>query len=195
MQLGCDDLPSDIGVNKIDQLIRTLQTMNAIFDSSLHKDDAMMVATCLSMQENGVGVGPGRDNLAARVVPIAYTDAEEKWLNLQLSKFQDSYQSVRCPEKIICALIHHWTTGEELSLDFTPSALGFFCARFQNVVTQTPEFQRISDRTKAQIWEHNYIFAVALNVVKMETSETAVEQLKYLCAEFGEGKQFLQQCG
>jgi hypothetical protein len=170
--------------------------MDSVFDVSKATVSAQDINPPEAMNDNNKNHKTSltsHDSLSSMTFTITYTDTEEKWLMHQLKIFDTGYRHVSMPGHIIEELRNHFVHSIRLTQNFVPSCISATCEKFRNILKCQPEFTQLPDELQNQIWRKNYISAVTLFVVRMESCQNALEQLMYLVGELQKNNNWLQE--
>jgi len=88
-------------------------------------------------------------------------------------------------------LVNHFFTKTRLSSSFSPNLMHMVANRYHEIIKMQPGFMVLSDELRNKIWSKNFIVAVTLFVVKMESTATAMKQLQLFCGHLTDPDGFL----
>ena len=118
-------------------------------------------------------------NSPTRYVPtIVYSIEEEKWIQLQLEKFDFAFKKIPLGDELIKEVLMY-SLGVPLSKSFMANNMAVYLERYLMVMKIHPEFNNLSPSRQQKLWKANSILSLGVLVSKMEACQTGCEQLAF----------------
>ena len=104
--------------------------------------------------------------------------AEDRWLEHQLSKFQNAYLTLRLGDYSTQLFIDIGIYKRPVPMDLLPVAMSIMIERFKRVIHLHSEYNELGWKEKFTLWQSNSLMALALNSVKIDSAPTPKLQLR-----------------
>ena len=165
LKMGHTFLDRSLSVNAKDTigpLIHTLTRMLQIF------------GTCKVTENNKSIYGLK----VPKPIPISFTNAEDRWINLQFLQFQDQFRSVVPATDYFNEAIKLLVYEAPVTEKYMPEWLAMTAERARRVLKIHPEFETMPDSCQDALWGKNKRLAVTLAGVRINLLRTGKCQFK-----------------